>query len=242
MTGTGNLSVEAQARYLHIEELLLAEVPPPAKVVELGSAPGDQIVRLADLGYSATSVDIGEASDEWGSGEQGRMFRLLEDHQVEDVRWNLEQIPYPLPKEEFDAVVMTEVFEHLRDYPINSLREIRRILKPSGRLYLTTPNAAYVMNRLRALCGKSTATPLKDWIGGLPHARHAREYTFAEMEELARVAGLTVINAYSRHFHMDSGRTGKLSRGAKWGLASLARVERTLGPAIIMVASPQPSS
>src|SRR5947209_1382210 len=140
------LSTEAQARYAYIESLLRTDFPPPARVVELGSAPGDQIAHLARLGYECTSVDIGEASDEWGSGESGRMSRLLLDAGVQDIYWNLEQFPYPLPDAHFDAVVMTEVYEHLRDYPVRSLHEVRRILKPNGRLYLTTPNQAYVVN------------------------------------------------------------------------------------------------
>ena len=175
---TGNLAIEAQARYRYIEQLLLADFPPPAKIVELGAAPGDQIAHLAGLGYEATSVDIGDAADEWGGGEQGRMARLLSAAGVEDITWNLEEVPYPLPDATFDAVLMTEVYEHLRDYPVKSLEETFRILKPGGRLYFTTPNAAYLVSRFRALAGHSTATPLPDWIGGLPHARHAREYTF----------------------------------------------------------------
>src|ERR1035437_8937017 len=76
-TATGNLSVEAQQRYQFIERLFRKDFAPPASVVELGAAPGDQIARLADLGYRATAVDLGEASDAWGSGEVGRMERML---------------------------------------------------------------------------------------------------------------------------------------------------------------------
>ncbi|MBK5307539.1 MAG: class I SAM-dependent methyltransferase [Frankiaceae bacterium] len=125
-------------------------MPPPARVVELGSAPGDQIARLADLGHDAVSVDIVTTADAWGSGETGRMARLLEEHGVTAVTWDLEQVPYPLDSEAYDAVVMTEVYEHLRDYPMRSLEECRRVLKPGGYLLLTTPNAAYLLNRLGA--------------------------------------------------------------------------------------------
>ncbi len=41
----------------------------------------------------------------------------------------------------FDAVVMLQVLEHLPE-PIEVLREIRRILRPDGRLYVSTPNEA----------------------------------------------------------------------------------------------------
>lgn len=145
----GNLSVEARARYAYMEKLLRADFGPPARVLELGAAPGDHIARFGDLGYQATSLDLGESADEWGGGEAGRMTRLLATSGVTDVRWNLEETPYPLPTDGFDAVVFTEVFEHLRDYPLRSLHESYRILRPGGRLYLTTPNAAYIVNRLR---------------------------------------------------------------------------------------------
>lgn len=233
---TGNLSVEAQARYRYIETLLRQDVPPPARVVELGSAPGDQITRLADLGYEAVSVDIGTSADGWSDGEVGRMDRLLRDHAVEGIKWDLEQVPYPLDDASFDAVIMTEVYEHLRDYPVRSLEEVRRVLKPGGRLYLTTPNAAYIVNRFRALRGDAAGSSLPDWIGGIPHARHAREYTVPEMRQLLDHAGLRPVSLTSRHFHLDSGRQGFPAAATRRGLALLAARRPTLGPSIIAVA------
>lgn len=237
---TGNLSVEAQQRYRLIRELLVADIPPPARVVELGAAPGDQIAMLADLGYDAVAVDLGVASDNWSDGSQGRMVELLERAKVELVLWDLEQTPYPLADASFDAVVMTEVYEHLRDYPVRSLVEVRRILRPRGRLYFTTPNAAYVVNRARLLRGGSVYSPLPDWIGGLPHARHAREYTFAEVEALMRYAGLVTRLATSRHFHQQSGQTGRTVVAAKRAIDAIARLRPSLGPAIVVV-SERPS-
>lgn len=229
-----DLSISAQARYSYVADLLVHDIPPPAQIVELGAAPGDQIAALARAGYDATAVDIGIASDEWADGEEGRMLRLLSDAGVRLVTWNLEESPYPLDDESFDAVLMTEVYEHLRDYPINALREARRVLRPGGRLYFTTPNAAYLVNRLNLLRGRSVATPLRDWIGGLPHARHAREYTFAEIEELMAAVGLRIVFTESRHFHTTIGSAPK--RIVKTAINGLARVRPTLGPMIVVVA------
>ena len=131
---------------------------------------------------------------------------------------------------------MTEVLEHLREYPSRSLGEILRILRPGGRLYLTTPNAAYLVNRLKLLAGKSVHTPLEDWIGGLPHARHAREYTFSEIRALLRHVGFHMVFEQSCHFYLGSGRTTAASMAAKRFLAVLARRRRSLGPSIIVVA------
>lgn len=60
-----------------------------------------------------------------------------------------------LPYEDasFDRVCSIEVIEHLEDQ-FKYLREIRRILKPSGALILTTPNILNINSRLRYLgCG-----------------------------------------------------------------------------------------
>jgi SAM-dependent methyltransferase len=45
----------------------------------------------------------------------------------------------PLADEVADLVLLVEVIEHLTD-PASVLQEIRRVLRPGGRLFLTTPN------------------------------------------------------------------------------------------------------
>lgn len=49
----------------------------------------------------------------------------------------------PEPDASFDAVLCSEVFEHLPD-PLKALDEFARLLKPSGRLILTAPFASLV--------------------------------------------------------------------------------------------------
>ncbi|NOK61277.1 MAG: hypothetical protein GFH27_549305n46 [Chloroflexi bacterium AL-W] len=45
------------------------------------------------------------------------------------------------PDATFDAITLWDVLEHLHD-PMTSLRELRRILKPGGALFVRVPNAA----------------------------------------------------------------------------------------------------
>ena len=50
------LDVEAQARYAYLASRIRHHLQPPASIIELGAAPGDQIAQLADLGYTAEAA------------------------------------------------------------------------------------------------------------------------------------------------------------------------------------------
>lgn len=61
--------------------------------------------------------------------------------------------PLPFPDQSFDTVVFSEVMEHVR-FPQKALGEIRRVLKPAGRLIGSVPNSFRFRNRLRFLVGR----------------------------------------------------------------------------------------
>jgi SAM-dependent methyltransferase len=53
-----------------------------------------------------------------------------------DIVGSLESLP--VPDASFDAALSTQVLEHVAE-PVAVLRELRRVLRPGGRLYLTAP-------------------------------------------------------------------------------------------------------
>lgn len=58
--------------------------------------------------------------------------------------------PLQFKSEEFDAVVLSEVLEHL-PYPDFTLKEIHRVLKPGGIFLGSVPNGTRLRNRIRFL-------------------------------------------------------------------------------------------
>ncbi len=60
----------------------------------------------------------------------------------------------PFKNEEFDVVVMGEVLEHLPYWDI-TLSEVKRILKPKGKLVGSIPLAYHIQDRVRVLRGKN---------------------------------------------------------------------------------------
>lgn len=56
----------------------------------------------------------------------------------------------PFRSSTFDAVDLVEVIEHIENQP-QLIREIRRVLKPGGRVLISTPNILNVFSRIRFL-------------------------------------------------------------------------------------------
>lgn len=93
-----------------------------------------------------------------------------------------------VPDASFDAVVLTEVLEHVAE-PEQVLGELRRVLRPGGRLFLTVPfvgelheephdHYRYTSHGLRGLLDRAgfeqvTVAPLTGWFSTFAHVlRH----------------------------------------------------------------------
>jgi SAM-dependent methyltransferase len=99
-----------------------------------------------------------------------------------------------LPSETFDLVVLTEVIEHLPHPPYIVFQRIMKFLKPSGILFLTTPNGSKVRNILYMLAGKPVLDNFR-YPGPGESLGHQQEYVLPQlMWQLAR-AGMVVLSA-----------------------------------------------
>lgn len=67
------------------------------------------------------------------------------DLAVGESKWNYSHLDYiaplhamPIPDESFDAILCTQVLEHI-EWPRESVKEMCRVLKSGGKLYITVP-------------------------------------------------------------------------------------------------------
>ncbi len=96
-------------------------------LLDVGCAQGFFLFNASKAGYTAKGVEISQdaaayARKEFGLDVEAKPFeelRLAENH--------------------FDVVTLWQVLEHV-PYPLMMLREVHRILKPSGLLVVSTPN------------------------------------------------------------------------------------------------------
>lgn len=131
---------------------------------------------------------------------QGRNGR--ESLTIDFDHFNLESSRFPYPDASFDCVLFCEILEHLLNDPLHSLREISRVLKPNGRLILTTPNVARMGNVRAMVEGRSIYDP---YSGFGPYGRHNREYSLDELTRLLRFAGFEMEKAFTADSHEDGG-------------------------------------
>ena len=102
---------------------------------------------------------------------------------------------FPYPNNRFDVLVSMEVIEHICDIDYqhattlsgarHCLEESLRVLKPGGKMFLTTPNAASSWVIQRALLHQPP----------MLYEYHFREFTIGEIRSLVEEAGFQLIEA-----------------------------------------------
>jgi SAM-dependent methyltransferase len=96
---------------------------------------------------------------------------------------NIESEPLPYDDCSFDAVLFTEVLEHIAiTDPKRILSEFARVLKPQGLVIFSTPNVCNISNIFALLNGENIFWAPQLFYGG--HDRHNREYTPREVQVL----------------------------------------------------------
>lgn len=117
-------------------ERVRALVPPPARVLEIGSGSGGQCVALARAGYDVTGVE---------PNEDGVRASRLRAKRYPGIRCRFETgvaESLPLPDASIDLVLSRQVLEHVPDLPAG-VRECMRVLAPGGLCYHNMPNYCF---------------------------------------------------------------------------------------------------
>jgi spore maturation protein CgeB/SAM-dependent methyltransferase len=105
------------------------------RVLDIGCSQGIAALLLGQEGHRVVAVDIDPVAIEFAQRE----LEKYPDFVKKNVEFQV-VVPHQLPFEDasFDTVLLGEVIEHL-NRPELMLTEIRRLLRPSGTLVMTTP-------------------------------------------------------------------------------------------------------
>jgi len=169
-----NFDVE-RGRY----RFILDELRPRSRILEVGCFLGRYTNHFREIGHDPVGVDISSSVIEKGR----ELFPDLDLRVVGDT-W-----PSDLQRGDFDAVVASEVIEHVL-HPRLFLQNLARCLKPDGRLLLTTQNSNAIHYRLQMLMGRFRWDPT-----------HLRLYSRPELEAELAGGGFEVLRAKGIAIH-----------------------------------------
>jgi predicted SAM-dependent methyltransferase len=209
------------------------------KCLELGGNPYFTTMLLNH--FSKLEVSLGNYFGHLSNSEHTQVVDYLEIETQQKKsqaftyqHFNVENDLFPYEDGEFDLVIFAEIIEHLLNDPCKVLREIKRVLKPSGTLILTTPNVARLENVTKMISGANIYDP---YSGYGPYGRHNREYTRAELTELLRFEGFETTESFTADVHANyAANDASLD-----GLSSLlSDREKDLGQYIFMKATAKP--
>jgi len=139
------------------------------KLLNLGGGSGQVSSIFNSLGYDVYNIDL-----------------VLESENDHNLRLDLNKDKLPFDNQTFDTVIAQEIIEHLEN-PWALLREIKRILKPDGKLIISTPNILSLRSRLKFL-----------WSGYFPwftpdcFEYHVHPIPFWQLEIVAKQTGFSI--------------------------------------------------
>jgi SAM-dependent methyltransferase len=192
------------------------------KILDVGCGGGSYLHRLRQWGWECYGVEPSE-----NGVKQARSLGLEVRHgMLTDAQF---------PNAFFDVVRLSHVLEHLPN-PIETFREIDRILQPKGLVYLTVPNT------------RSLAFSLfkQHWYG-LDSPRHVISYCPKTLETLCKRTGFEIadirfnagpfifVRSIRYFFEEEGERWPDWFRKINWDKSKFIR--RTLKPLIFVVDS-----
>ncbi len=161
---------------------------PGSAILDVGAHWLHQSALYALAGHEVHALDLADtlALPEVRSAADGLGIRLL-------VNDDLARLPAlrEVPDDRFDLILFTEVIEHITFNPVAMWRELYRVLKPGGRILVTTPNYYALRGRLwaprRFLARRGGGLRVRDILELHTLAHHWKEYSLRELVEYFRI-------------------------------------------------------
>lgn len=113
---------------LYLSKIRRYRGPESGRLLEIGCGDGDFLVLAEAEGWDVTGIEYSSAACE-------KARQRLKNGKVQCG----ELPPGGMAAEQFDLCVISDVLEHVRS-PLDFLREVHRLLKPGGTLFIATPS------------------------------------------------------------------------------------------------------
>lgn len=172
---------ESHSYLFPVVSTFLRDLPPGSALLDLGCGNGSFLSLFLSRGWKLYGTDFSPTGIQYASEAFPAIRFFLADANSPsgDILRTVGQV---------DAIVSTEVIEHLYD-PRTFLRNAYDLLQPGGILILTTPYHGYLKNLLLALTGKLDAHFCALWDHG-----HIKFWSRKTLHQAMSEAGFTDIH------------------------------------------------
>lgn len=194
------------------------------RLLDIGCGNGAYTIAMADGFTDVVGIDI--------EPDRLDLFRAAPGHTIEVHHMSADSTSFE--DGSFDAVTAIETIEHVDD-PSAVAREVRRVLKPGGVFYLTTPNRWWPFEQHGWRAGNYQVSgwtfPMLTWFRPL-HRRfsNARTFTPRELDEAILHHGFRRIGHDYMYPPMDRSRLRPLLDPI---FAALSKLAPPLGQTIV---------
>jgi SAM-dependent methyltransferase len=182
----------ANGAYLSVANTVLRYLKPGSTILDFGCGPCDKTVVLQFLGFECSGYD--DLQDDWHKipGNTERILAFAKDCGI-DFRLAADGV-LPFQKNCFDMVMLNGVLEHLHDSPRELLNNLLELIKPTGLLFITVPNAVNIRKRLVVIFGRTNLPPFDGyyWYPGSWRG-HVREYVGDDLRKLSNYLNLEIV-------------------------------------------------
>lgn len=164
----------SKRRFKALEKYLI-----PGTFLEIGPGTGWNLKYAQDHGYEAIGVEMSKANVEY----------IEKTHGIKCFHGKLDEAG--IENNSIDNVLISHVIEHIPN-PKEFALDVYNVLKPGGRVYLYTPNAASYSERL-----------LKDYNSFYNTFDHVSFFSPQSLDYLAKSIGFEVMTTYTDEAHFD---------------------------------------
>lgn len=158
----------------------LLNIKKGSKILDVGCSYGEQSLMLAKCGFKVTGIDISK-----------KLIKRLNEKSKKQkqecigIRGNIEKMPFK--SNVFDAVIATEIFEHVKYYD-KAIGECYRVLKKEGRICVSVPTAfsEHIFSKLHP-----------QWV---KNSGHINVFSEREICNILTAAGFKILRIENQNF------------------------------------------
>jgi SAM-dependent methyltransferase len=167
-----------------VDQLIRPHVKAGSRVLEIGCGAGNLLLRATVAGSYPLALDLARPSLAF---VRSRLQQAMAGPDAPSGFGCVQAVGerLPLPNASVDCVLLSEVIEHLEE-PAKTVREATRVLRPRGRLLVTTPNYRSFWPMMEWVVDRLNMAPR------MAGEQHISRFDPASLRQLLLATGLSI--------------------------------------------------